>query len=95
MRYEDHCSFVFVEGFCDDWEMSEVDMVRRFVEYEESWFFQSEFTEHHESLLPFGECSDRSCHQFTRDQKSARKRTEFLIQYGATRCFEETVIDFL
>lgn len=51
MRDENHSAFVFIERFCDDGKMPEIDMIRRLVEYEESWFLENELAEHEESLL--------------------------------------------
>ena len=70
---EDHRSFIFVESFGDDGEVSEVDMVGRLIEDEESWFFERELREHDESLLSFAERSDRSRHDLTCDEKSCCK----------------------
>ena len=53
MGDEDHCPFVFVKRLGDDGKMAEVDMIRRFIEDEESWFFEGEFREHDETFLTF------------------------------------------
>ncbi len=73
MGDEYHRPFIFVEGFRDDREVAEVDVIGRLVEDEESWLFESELREHDESLLSFTKRSDRSRHDLTRDEKSARK----------------------
>ena len=70
-------------------------LVRWLIEDEESWFFESEFCEHHESFLSFREGSDWGCHKLTSDEESSSKRTEIFIKSFSIRCFEETIIDFL
>lgn len=70
-------------------------MVRRLIEDEESWLLECELREHDETLLSLTECSDRSCHELTRDEESRGKGSEVLVECLATTRFEETVIDFL
>ena len=92
---EYHRPLIFIECPRYDWEMPEVDMIRRLIEYEKSWLLEWELREDDESLLPLRECADRCRHELTRDQESWRERAEVFIEHFSIWCLEETVIDFL
>gem|GEM_PF-3761442 len=64
-----HSTFVGIECFGDDREVAEVDMIGRFVEYEESRLKQDESGKGDKSLLSFGEVSDLRLHKFSRDEE--------------------------
>lgn len=61
--------------------MTEVYMIRRLIEDEESWFLYGELTEHDESFLSLGEGSDRSRHDLTRDEKSTCERAKVFVEH--------------
>ena len=73
MRDEDHRTFVLIECFRDYGKVAEVDMIRWLIEDEKTRFFEGKFREHDESFLSFRECTHGSIHDFTRDEKPARK----------------------
>jgi hypothetical protein len=53
--------------------MTEINMIRWLIEDEKTRFFEGKFREHDESFLSFRECTHGSIHDFTRDEKPARK----------------------
>ena len=40
VTHEDHRAFIAIKGFCNDWDMSEIDMIRRLIENEQSGRFE-------------------------------------------------------
>lgn len=53
MAHHNHTTFVIVECFSDDWEVTKIDMVCRLVEDEEVWLLEYKSCIAEESFLTF------------------------------------------